>query len=163
VDGNGKDNGQPIVVIVDDEEMVITSIRAFLSLETEYDIHGFTDPEAAAGFLETHPADVVVSDYLMPKMNGIQLLGKAKQFQPEAARVLLTGHADKQSAIQAINDVGLFQYLEKPWDNSQLLLVIQSAIERTHLFRSLREKISELDTAHSSLKDVQSRLLRAFL
>jgi response regulator RpfG family c-di-GMP phosphodiesterase len=163
VDGNGKENDQPVVVIVDDEEMVITSIRAFLSLETEFDINGFTDPEAAARFLETNPADVVVSDYLMPRMNGIQLLAKAKQFQPEAARVLLTGHADKQSAIQAINDVGLFQYLEKPWDNSQLLLVIQSAIERTHLFRSLREKISELDTAHSSLKDVQSRLLRAFL
>jgi DNA-binding NtrC family response regulator len=163
VDQNGKGHGQPVVVIVDDEEMVITSVRAFLSLETEYDIHGFTDPEEAVRFLETSPADVIVSDYLMPKMNGIQLLGKAKQLQPEAARVLLTGHADKQSAIQAINEVGLFQYLEKPWDNSQLLLVIQSAIERTQLFRSLREKITELDAAHGSLKDVQSRLLRAFL
>jgi DNA-binding NtrC family response regulator len=163
VDQNGKGHGQPVVAIVDDEEMVITSVRAFLSLETEYDIHGFTDPEEAVRFLETSPADVIVSDYLMPKMNGIQLLGKAKQLQPEAARVLLTGHADKQSAIQAINEVGLFQYLEKPWDNSQLLLVIQSAIERTQLFRSLREKITELDAAHGSLKDVQSRLLRAFL
>ena len=114
-------------------------------------------------FLETNPADVVVSDYLMPKMNGIQLLGKAKQLQPEAARVLLTGHADKQSAIQAINDVGLFQYLEKPWDNSQLLLVIQSAIERTQLFRSLREKITELDAAHGSLKDVQSQVAAGIL
>ena len=160
-DGNGQ--AQSVVAVVDDEEMVITSVRAFLSLETDYDIHGFTDPEEAARFLETHPIDVVVSDYLMPKLNGIQLLGKAKQLQPEAARVLLTGHADKQSAIQAINEVGLFQYLEKPWDNSQLLLVIQSAIERTQLFRSLREKISELDNAHTSLKDVQSRLLRAFL
>ena len=163
MDQNGKGHVQPVVVIVDDEEMVITSIRAFLTLETEYDIHGFTDPEAAAKFLETHPVDVVVSDYLMPKMNGIQLLGRAKQLQPESARVLLTGHADKQSAIQAINEVGLFQYLEKPWDNSQLLLVVQSAIERTQLFRSLREKIAELDNAHGSLKDVQSRLLRAFL
>ena len=159
--GNGA--GQPTVVIVDDEEMVITSVKAFLNLETEYSIHGFTDPQEAASFLETHPTDVVVSDYLMPKMNGIQLLSRAKQLQPEAARVLLTGHADKQSAIQAINEVGLFQYLEKPWDNAQLLLVIQSAIERTQLFRTLRDKISELDNAHSSLKDVQSRLLRAFL
>ncbi|MBC8166882.1 MAG: response regulator [Bryobacteraceae bacterium] len=160
---NGHPQDQPIVVIVDDEEMVITSVRAFLTLETEFEVHGFTEPEKAAQFLETNPVDVVVSDYLMPKLNGIQLLGKAKQLQPEAARVLLTGHADKHSAIQAINDVGLFQYLEKPWDNSQLLLVIQSAIERTQLFRSLREKISELDSAHSSLKNVQTRLLRAFL
>ncbi len=163
MDNNGTAASQPVVAIVDDEEMVITSVRAFLSLETEYAIHGFTDPEKAAAFLETNPVDVVVSDYLMPKLNGIQLLGRAKQLQPEAARVLLTGHADKQSAIQAINDVGLFQYLEKPWDNSQLLLVVQSAIERTQLFRSLRDKISELDNAHTSLKDVQSRLIRAFL
>jgi DNA-binding NtrC family response regulator len=160
---NGQDDTQASVLIVDDEEMVITSVRAFLNLETEYLVTGHTDPEQALRHIETNPVDVVVSDYLMPKLNGIQLLGKAKQLQPEAARVLLTGHADKQSAIQAINEVGLFQYLEKPWDNAQLLLVIQSAIERTQLFRSLREKISELDSAHSSLKDVQTRLLRAFL
>jgi len=156
-------NAQPRVVIVDDEEMVITSIRAFLQMETEYAVNGFTQAEEAVRYLETTPADVVVSDYLMPKMNGIQLLAKAKQFQPEAARVLLTGHADKHSAIVAINDVGLYQYLEKPWDNAQLLLVIRSAIERTQLFRMLQQKVSELDHAHSSLKDVQTRLLRAFL
>ena len=160
---NSSQDGQPRVVIVDDEDMVITSIRAFLQMETDYVVNGFTQPEEAVKHLETTPVDVIVSDYLMPKMNGIQLLSKAKQYQPEAARVLLTGHADKQSAIVAINDVGLYQYLEKPWDNSQLLLVIQSAIERTQLLRKLRQKVSELDEAHSSLKDVQSRLLRAFL
>jgi DNA-binding NtrC family response regulator len=156
-------NHQPVIVIVDDEDMVITSLKAFLALETEFNVQGFTDPVEAGKYLETHPVDVVVSDYLMPKMNGIQLLGRAKELQPEAARVLLTGHADKQSAIQAINEVGLFQYLEKPWDNAQLLLVIQSAIERTHLFRSLRDKITQLDSAHSTLKEAQARLLRAFL
>ena len=113
--------------------------------------------------MQTNPVDVVISDYLMPKMNGIQMLGKAKELQPEAARVLLTGHADKQSAITAINNVGLYQYLEKPWDNAQLLLVINSAIERTQLLRKLRDKVNELDAAHGNLKDVQSRLLRAFL
>jgi DNA-binding NtrC family response regulator len=150
-------------MIVDDEEMVITSIRAFLELETDYDIHGFTDPEEAARFSENNRVDVAVSDYLMPKMNGIQLLGRVKEVQPEASRVLLTGHADKQSAIQAINKVALFQYLEKPWDNSQLLLVIQSGAERANLFRELREKVGELDSAHSTLKTVQQRLLQAFL
>jgi response regulator RpfG family c-di-GMP phosphodiesterase len=157
------ENAQPHVLLVDDEDMVITSIRAFLQLETDYAIHGFTDPQDAVRHLQTNPVDVVISDYLMPKMNGIQMLAKAKELQPEAARVLLTGHADKQSAIQAINDVGLYQYLEKPWENSQLLLVINSAIERTQLLRRLRDKVNELDAAHNNLKDVQSRLLRAFL
>ena len=158
-----ENNSQPAVVIVDDEEMVITSIKAYLQLETDYDIQGFTDPEQAVRFFNQRAVDVVVSDYLMPGINGIQLLMKAKELQPESSRVLLTGHADKQSAIQAINQVGLYQYLEKPWDNAQLLLVIQAAVERTHLLRELRDKISELDVAHSSLKDVQKRLLQAFL
>jgi len=156
-------NAKPSVMIVDDEDMVITSLRAYLRLETDYNVEGFTDPEDAVKSLEANQVEVVVTDYLMPKMNGIQLLAHAKQLQPEATRILLTGHADKQSAIQAINDVGLYQYLEKPWENAQLLLVIQNGIERTQLLRSLESKISELDMAHSNLKDVQSRLLRAFM
>ncbi len=157
------ENGQPRVLIVDDEDMVIVSVRAFLQLETDYSVIGHTDPREAAKYLEQNPIDVVISDYLMPGMNGIQLLAKAKERQPEAARVLLTGHADKQSAIQAINQIGLYQYLEKPWDNSQLLLVINSAIERTQLLRKLKDKVDELDAAQTNLKDVQGRLLRAFL
>ena len=154
----------PSVIIVDDEEMVITSIKAYLQLETEYDVRGFTDPEEAARHLESGGR----------RRGGVRLphaederhpafWARAKELQPEASRVLLTGHADKQSAIQAINKVGLFQYLEKPWDNPQLLLVIQAGIERAGLLRDLREKIGELDSAHSSLKDVQRRLLQAFL
>ena len=59
--------------------------------------------------------------------------------------------------------MSLFQYLEKPWDNEQLLLVIQSGAERARLFRELRTKVEQLDSANSSLKDVQKRLLEAFL
>ncbi len=151
------------VVLVDDEELAITSLRALIELEGDLNVKSFTDPLQAAALVKAEPVDIIVSDYLMPGMNGIQLLAHAKQWQPETSRVLLTGHADKQSAIAAINDVGLFQYLEKPWDNAQLMLVIQNGIERTKLLRDLRAKISELDSAHSSLKNVQRRLLQAFL
>ncbi len=156
-------NHSSTILIVDDEEMVLASIRAFLRLETDYCIQAFHEPEKAVEYLKNGPADVVISDYLMPKLNGIQVLGKIKELQPEASRVLLTGHADKQSAIQAINQVALFQYLEKPWDNAQLLLAVRSGVERARLFRDLREKVGELDSAHSSLKTVQKRLIEAFL
>ena len=156
-------NAQPVVAVIDDEEMVVVSISAYLQLETDYRIYGFTDPEEAVKHLETNPVDVVVTDIMMPKLNGVELLARAKRFQPEAARILLTGHADKQNAIQAINEVGVYQYLEKPWENAQLLLVINSAIERTQLFRQLRDKIAELDAAHGNIKDIQARLIRAFL
>ena len=160
---NPTNNSHGRLALVDDEEMVLTSIRAYLQLETDYVVHGFTDPERAARFLEAEPVEIVVSDYLMPRMNGIQLLTRARQAQPEASRVLLTGHADKQSAIAAINDVGLFQYIEKPWDNAQLLLVIRAGMERAQLLRQLHQKVSELDNAHANLKEVQRRLLQAFL
>lgn len=158
-----QDGHKPVVMVADDEEMVITSVKALLQLETDFEIHGFTDAEEAARFAEGNRVDVAVSDYLMPKMNGIQLLARVKQAQPEASRVLLTGHADKQSAIEAINQVALFQYLEKPWDNAQLLLVVRSGAERAQIYRDLQEKVEQLDSAHSSLKNVQRRLIQAFL
>ena len=156
-------NTEPTVVLVDDEEMVLTSLNAYLMLETEYNVESFTDTTGALAFIGGNPVDVIISDYLMPKMNGIEFLGKAKELQPETSRILLTGHADKQSAIEAINQVGLFQYIEKPWDNAALLLVIRNGCERTQLLRSLRNKIAELDEAHSNLKTTQSELIRAFL
>lgn len=157
------ENRKPSIVLVDDEEMILTSIRTLLMLEADYDVACFTNPLEAVEHLEKNTVDVTVSDYLMPGMTGIQLLAETKRRQPEATRVLLTGHADKASAIQAINEVGLFQYLEKPWDNAQLLLVIQQGVERTELLRELRQKIMELDTANSTLKNTQARLLKAFL
>lgn len=151
------------VILVDDEEMVITSVRAYLALEADFNLQGFTDPARAVEYMQSNDFDVVVSDYLMPGINGIQLLKKAKEARPEASRILLTGHSDKQSAIEAINDVALFQYIEKPWDNQQLLLAIQGGVERAQLLRELRDRMSELASANDSLKDVQRRLIKAFL
>lgn len=151
------------VVIVDDEQMVVTSLTALLGLEDEFDVHGFTDPVEAERFAESHPVDVMVADYRMPKMNGLQLLRRLREVQPESSRVLLTSHADAQSAMDAINQLALFQYLEKPWDNEQLLLAVRSGVERSHLIRDLRQKADALDSAHSSLKDAQRRLVHAFL
>ena len=92
-------NENASVLIVDDEEMVITSVRAYLQLETDYDIHGFTEPEKAVQYMQNNLVYIAVSDYLMPRMSGIQFLTQAKQLQPEASRVLLTGHADVVMSI----------------------------------------------------------------
>jgi response regulator RpfG family c-di-GMP phosphodiesterase len=99
----------------------------------------------------------------MPGMSGLELLKRLKAKRPEASRILLTSHADASSAITAINEVGLFQYLEKPWDNEQLLLATRSGVERSTLLRGLREKVEQLDSAHLTLKDTQRRLIHAFL
>ena len=105
---------KPSILIADDEDMVIASIKAFLQLDGDFDVHGFTDPEEAARFAASNPVDVAVSDYLMPKMNGIQLLARIKEAQPEASRVLLTGHADKQSAIKRLTRLRCSSILKNP-------------------------------------------------
>jgi DNA-binding NtrC family response regulator len=151
------------IIIVDDEPMVVTSITAFLELEGQFDVFGFTGPAEALRFAQANRVDVAISDYRMPVLNGLQFLRQIKEVQPEASRILLTSHADARSAIDAINQVGLFQYLEKPWDNEQLLLVIQSGVERARLLHQLRERVGELDSAHNLIKSAQTQLMRAFL
>ncbi len=152
----------PLVVLVDDEEMVVTSIKSFLVLETDYEVRGFTSPGAAIEFLENNRADVVISDYLMPDIDGITFLARVKHLQPQATRILLTGYADKENAIKAINDVGLYQYIEKPWENEDLKLIIRNGLEKRLLLERLENKIAEVNKAHSELLSLQRDILKAF-
>ena len=70
------------VVIIDDEPMVLQSLRSFLTLETDYDIETFDSPAAALEAAKLNPVDLVMTDYLMPGMNGIELLLAMKKFIP---------------------------------------------------------------------------------
>ena len=152
----------PVVLLVDDEEMVVTSIKSFLTLETDYEVVGFTAPAEALDYIENNRVDVVVSDYLMPDMDGISFLAKVKDLQPEATRILLTGYADKENAIKAINDVGLYQYIEKPWENDDLKIVLRNGLEKRILMKRLEDKISEVNKAHGELMNLQKDILKAF-
>ncbi len=151
------------LVLVDDEEMVLDTLRSFLELETDYQVHSFTEPTAAMAFGQDNEIDLVVSDFLMPGTNGIELLRNFGESNPHAPRVLLTGYADKASAIKAINEVGLFQYLEKPWDNDQLLVVFRNALDRRFLVKTLQDKIAEIDQAQGKLSGLQDDILRTFI
>jgi response regulator RpfG family c-di-GMP phosphodiesterase len=157
------DANKYVVLIVDDEEMVTTSLRSFLELETDYQVVTFTSPREALGYAQKHPVDLIVSDYLMPDLDGISLLAEIKKVQPQATRVLLTGYADKENAIKAINDVGLYQYIEKPWENADLKLIIQNGLERSDLLRRLTEKVHEVEKAHGELMNIQTDLLKVFI
>jgi response regulator RpfG family c-di-GMP phosphodiesterase len=99
----------------------------------------------------------------MPEMNGIELLLEIKKLQPYATRVLLTGYADKENAIKAINEVGLYQYIEKPWDNEELKLTIQNGLERRFLMERLEEKIKEVQHVQQNLQDIQAQIIKAFM
>ncbi len=153
----------PVIAVVDDEEMVLTSLRSFLALETEYDITTYDSPTKAIEEIRESPVDLVISDYLMPGMNGIEFLMEVKKLHPYATRILLTGYADKENAIKAINEVGLYQYIEKPWENEELKLIIQNGLERRFLMERLEEKIKEVQNVQQNLQDIQAQIIKAFM
>ena len=153
----------PVIAIVDDEEMVLTSLRSFLMLETDYEVETYNSPKAALDELKEKNLDLIVSDYLMPEMNGIEFLLEVKKLHPFATRILLTGYADKENAIKAINEVGLYQYVEKPWDNDALRITIQNGLERRFLMEKLENKIQEVQRVQQNLQDIQAQIIKAFM
>ena len=154
---------QNTVMLVDDELMVLTALRSFLELETSYRVLSFTSPVAALEALHDDPVDVIVADFMMPELDGISFLRQARTMRPVATRILLTGYADKENAIRAINEAGLYYYLEKPWSNEHLKLVIRNGIERSALFTELDVRVSALEDANRELYQIRHRLIQAFL
>jgi len=151
------------VVLVDDEEMVLTSLSSFLTLETDYEIHTFTSAKQALEFVKTSLVDIVISDYLMPEMDGITFLGHVRDVKPEVPRIILTGYADKENAIKAINEVGLYQYIEKPWENDDLLIVLRNGLEKQQLMKRLQEKIDQINKAYADLQGLHKEIVKTFV
>ena len=151
------------IVVVDDEEIVLTSIESFLMLETEWEVMTFSSAKGALDYIKGNDVGLVMSDYLMPEMDGITFLGHVREVKPEVPRIILTGYADKENAIKAINEVGLFQYIEKPWDNDDLLIILRNGLERRNLLKDLREKIGEINRAYGDLEKIQREILKAFV
>jgi len=150
------------IVIVDDEEMVLTSLDSFLTLETDYTVRTFLSPTDALQFISGNDVNLIISDYLMPEMDGISFLAQVRDLKPDVTRIILTGYADKENAIKAINEVGLFQYVEKPWDNDNLQIVIRNGVERQQLLANLRSKVDEINQAYAGLQKIQTDILKTF-
>lgn len=146
------------IVVVDDEKIVTSAFKTLLKVEGFCDAHFFNDPKEAVEFLKDNTPDLVISDFLMPKMNGLEFLSEVKKMYPEVSKILLTGYADKENAIRAINEVGLYRYIEKPWNNDDLIINIKNGIERSYLLSELKKKISELEEAKGELEKYSHNL-----
>ena len=150
------------VVVVDDDSLVTSSLSSFLSLEVDIEPIIFNDSPKAAEYIRDNEIDLIISDFLMPDMDGIQLLGEVRRLRPEVPRVLLTGYADKENAIKAINEVQVFQYIEKPWENEQLHRIVLNGLERLMLLRLLTVKVDELAKTRHDLTGLRKALVRTF-
>lgn len=146
------------IIAVDDEKMVTSAFKALFKVEGYTDVHLFNTPKDAIEYLKDNKPDLIISDFIMPEMNGLEFLTEAKKLYPEVSMILLTGYADKENAIRAINEIGLYKYIEKPWDNDDLMMNIKNGIERSHLLENLRNKIAELEVAKKQLQDYSQNL-----
>jgi DNA-binding NtrC family response regulator len=136
------------VVFVDDESRVLAGIeRTLVMRETDWACRFFTSGQAALDALETEPADVVVSDMRMPGMDGATFLAQAREQAPDAVRILLTGQADVESSIAAINRGAIFRYLCKPCPSDVLIAALDDAVRHYNRMRAERELLETTLTA----------------
>lgn len=124
------------VLFVDDEPMILRSIER-LFMHSPHRVVTLDDAERALALVEQEQVAVVVSDQRMPKMQGIELLEKIKRISPPTVKVLLTGYADMGTALKAINSGEVFRFIQKPWDDDELSRLVDEALERFALLRSL--------------------------
>ncbi len=124
----------PTVLCVDDEPNILASLRRSLRTPDLRVLTAGSGTEGLAILRET-PIDVVISDMRMPGMDGAQFLEQVQDLWPETIRILLTGHADMDAAIAAVNRGRIHRYLNKPWGESELRAAVQAGLERVALQR----------------------------
>ena len=105
--------GSKRIVVVDDEAMMLSTLKMLLNLEGFDNVCFFESPKLALADIKENTPDLILSDFMMPEMNGIEFLSEAKKLCTDVSMILLTGYADKENAIKAINEVGIYKYIEK--------------------------------------------------
>jgi YesN/AraC family two-component response regulator len=120
------------ILIVDDDESILKALRRLLILtpctigETseKLQVDYFTSPLEALEKARNTAYALVLSDYRMPQMNGVQLLRALREIQPDAARLILSGYADLNGLISAINEAGISRFISKPWNDYELIATL---------------------------------------
>ncbi len=102
------------ILLVDDEQRILNAVQRELRAY-DANIVAVDQPEKALWWLDSRPFDLVISDYRMPRLSGVQVLRKAAEIQPEAVRVMLSGYTDVEAMLVTVNEIGLFRYILKPW------------------------------------------------
>lgn len=145
------------VLIVDDEENVLKALKRTF-MEDGYRVDTYTSPFDALGFIEKERVSAIISDFKMPGMNGLEFLLKTREMLPECVRVILTGHANLDTAIKAINSGAVYGYLTKPWDNDEIRIFLRNALKNYELERENRKLANLLEMRNKELEEANKNL-----
>ncbi|MEL6673870.1 MAG: sigma-54 dependent transcriptional regulator [Bacteroidota bacterium] len=134
----------PKILIIDDEEVIRMTLEEILQYE-DYKTDTASDGQEGLDMLITNKYDAVICDIKMPKLNGLELLAKAVDLKPDVPVIMISGHADIDTAVEATKK-GAYDFLEKPPDLNRLLLTVRNALEKNTLVKEtkkLRKKITK--------------------
>jgi two-component system, NtrC family, sensor kinase len=131
------------ILCVDDETNVLNALRR-LFMDDQYTILTATSAQEGLDLLGQNNIQIVISDYRMPGMNGVEFLREVRAFWPDTVRIVLSGYADAASVVAAVNEGQIYKFVPKPWNDEELKIIISHAIERYYLFRKNAELTSEL-------------------
>lgn len=124
------------VLLVDDDDLVLATMQRQLS--KHFDCRIVNDSREALVIVAEGNTDVIVSDLSMPHLSGDRLLARVYECWPEVERVLITGYADLDSVLRAVNNGKIFSYLVKPWAPAELIEAIQGAYQKALEVRNLK-------------------------
>jgi diguanylate cyclase (GGDEF)-like protein len=142
--------------VVDDEPYLLPTLEALLSGEFEVVTAG--SPSDAQELLNSRRIDIILTDQRMPQMTGVQLLQWVRQHNPHTIGLLMTGYAELEDAVEAINRGHVYYYLLKPWRTEELFRILRNAAERVLLKRNHDQLMEELRRVNAQLEErVQDR------
>lgn len=148
----------PRIIFVDDEKNVLRSLER-LFMDEEYEIFtAASGEEGLATIEESGPFQLIVSDYRMPSMNGVEFLSEVCQRWPDTERIILSGYADTAAIVAAINEGQIYKFIAKPWNDDDLLQTIREVLDRHELKCSNRRLLEELSVANIELKTINENL-----
>jgi response regulator RpfG family c-di-GMP phosphodiesterase len=145
------------ILCVDDEPYILAALRR-LFRKQPYQVLCADSAAAGIAVLEQQAVDIVISDMQMPAMNGTEFLEQVRARWPDTLRLLLTGHADVDSTIGAINRGGIDRYITKPWDDLALQRVVQDAFERMTIEREKRQLEALTRYQNEALRELTATL-----
>ena len=145
------------VLIVDDDEFVLRALSRALEA-VGFETRCYCSPEEALSSVERDAPVVIISDYVMPGMDGITFLKHARQRAPHAARILCTAAEDFRIALQAVNSGEVYRIISKPWHQHELVGTVAQAAESARLRRENERLTGEVQRQNGQLREINLRL-----
>ena len=147
------------ILCVDDERNVLKALERFF-LDDEYEIiTALSGQEGLELMGSVGPVQVVISDYRMPGMNGVDFLREVCRCWPDTVRIVLSGYADTAAVISAINEGEIYKFIPKPWNDDELKVTLINALERYFLHRHNHQLMERLAESNAELQAMNENLL----